>query len=197
MALLDPQRGRTPRDKCGLAFLPRCPVTKRVLAIDPFERFLAKCEFDSRTGCVVWTGGTTQGRGNSATYGSFWYEGKRWFAHRWAAVFIHGLDVDGLTVGHNCPHTPDGHPNTLCVQHLAGETLAANVAERNTRHAKARKVEQDATTRQFWLLVDRGYEPAPPVHDPASFDPNDIPFFEPPAWLKGKYQAPATDDCPF
>lgn len=196
MALHDPQRGRTPRSKCGLAFLPRDPVTKRVLAIDALERFLAKCEFDSRTGCVVWTGGKTRGRGNTATYGSFWYEGRRWFAHRWAAAFIHGLDVDRLTVGHNCPHTPDGHPNTLCVQHLAGEALADNVAERNTRRAAAARVEQSANERQLWLLVERGYEQAPPAHDPATLA-DEMPWFEPPAWLR-QHQAPAlTDDCPF
>jgi hypothetical protein len=34
--------------------------------------------------------------------------------------------------GHVCP----AGPNTLCVQHLAGQTKADNVAERNTRVAR-------------------------------------------------------------
>ena len=57
----------------------------------PLERFIAKCRFEPRTGCVRWIGGKTSGRGNTALYGSFWFEGRRWFAHRWAAAYIHGL----------------------------------------------------------------------------------------------------------
>lgn len=197
MALYDPPKRRTPREKCGLAFLPRDPANGRVMAIDPLERFVAKCQFDPRTGCVLWTGGTTQGRGNTAVYGSFWYDGRRWFAHRWAGVHIHGLDLDGVQAGHYCPHTPDGHPNTLCVQHVTGQTQAENLAEMHERRARGRLVEQSADVRQYWLLVDRGYEQAPAQHDPAAFAPDDIPFHEPPAWLKGSHQPSAPDDCPF
>lgn len=153
------------------------------------ERFRAKCRFDPRTGCVVWTGGTTRGRGNTATYGSFWYDGRRWFAHRWAAAFIHGLDVDGLQVGHNCPFTADGHPNTLCVQHLAGQTQTENLAEALERrgppsHRQSRfKCEQAADTRQQWLFVEIGLLEPEPEHDPDA--PNDYtgPDMHPPEWL--------------
>lgn len=174
-----------------------CPRDERglLLPIDALERFRAKCEFDPRTGCVVWTGGRTQGRGNTAVYGSFWYDGRRWFAHRWAAIFVHGLNIDGLTVGHCCPHTPDGHPNTLCVQHLEAQTLAENVAECNTR-TKTKPPVQSTAQLQFWAFVNKGLEPAPPVHDPASIGPDDIPFFEPPAWL-GRPQRKEPDACPF
>lgn len=147
------------------------------------ERFLAKCRFDPVTGCVVWTGGTSAGRGNSARYGVFWDQGRRHFAHRWSAIHILGLDVEGLTVGHCCPNT-GGKPNTLCVAHLRPETLAENVAERN------RRVAQSSTERQFWLLVQRGYEEAPAVYEG---DPDGIPFFSPPAW----FPAAGGDDCPF
>lgn len=41
------------------------------------ERFAEKCRFDPTTGCVLWTGGTTAGHGNSARYGAFWFEGER------------------------------------------------------------------------------------------------------------------------
>lgn len=147
------------------------------------ERFRAKCRFEPRTGCVLWTGGTTRGRGNTATYGSFWYDGRRWFAHRFAAAFIHGLNIDGLTVGHCCPWTPDGHPNTLCVEHLAGETLASNIAERNTRHATARKASQASGELQLWAFVERGLEEPPPVTDPGKPNPYTGPDLAPPEWL--------------
>lgn len=152
------------------------------------ERFRSKCRFDPRTGCVLWTGGTTRGRGNTATYGSFWYDGRRWFAHRWAAAFIHGLDVEGLQVGHSCPCTGDGHPNTLCVQHVVGQSQADNLAEAlerlgPPRHRRSRfKCEQDGNTRQYWLLAERGYEPPPPVTDPSVLTP-EWPDMHPPEWL--------------
>lgn len=183
---------RTPRERSGLVFLPRDPVTKRVLAIDPLERFRRSCRFDGATGCVLWTGGTTRGRGNSAVYGSFWFEGRRWFAHRWAAVHIHGLDVEGLQVGHNCPNTRNG-PQTLCVEHVEAVTQRENLDELNGRLAKRRRVEQTNEERKYWLLVERGYEEPPPVAEP---NPDDIPFFTPPAWLNGSGPA-ANTDCPF
>ncbi len=37
----------------------------------PLERFLRNCQFDATTGCVLWTGGTTTGRGHTAPYGAF------------------------------------------------------------------------------------------------------------------------------
>lgn len=148
------------------------------------KRFLSKCEFDPITGCVVWKGGTSAGRGNSARYGVFWDRGRRHFAHRWSAVHLLGLDVEGLTVGHCCPHT-GGAPNTLCVLHLKPETLAENVTERNKR------VAQTNAERRLWLLVQRGYEEAPPVYSP---EPEGVPFFEPPPWFP---RAAAATDCPF
>ena len=84
--------------------------------LTPLERFMAKCRFDAGTGCVIWTGAKTSGRGHSAPYGSFWFENRRWFAHRWAAQHIHGHAIDGLQVEHYCPNR--SHPNTLCVEHV-------------------------------------------------------------------------------
>lgn len=191
MALHDPARSYDP-----LAWSVRGEGTSRFVPRDDnhdlqraLARFRAKCLFDPRTGCVVWTGGTTRGRGNTATYGSFWYDGRRWFAHRFAAAFIHGLKIDGLQVGHCCPYTPDGHPNTLCVEHLAGETQTENLAEALARlgppsHRTARfKAEQDATQRQYWLLAERGYEPPEPVTDLTMPNPYTGPDLAPPDWL--------------
>lgn len=160
------------------------------------RRFRAKCVFQPETGCVIWTGATTAGRGNSATYGAFWF-GRKWYAHRWAAAFIHGLDITGKQVGHNCPHTPDEHPNTLCVQHVVGQTQTENLAEqmaRGTGVAGQWLAQQDPAERRMWLLTELGYEEPPPTHDPATLA-DAIPFYDPPAWLKWK--APKYDEPPF
>lgn len=154
------------------------------------ERFAEKCEFDPVTGCVLWTGGTTSGQGNTTRYGAFWAEGRRVPAHRWAAVHIHGIDLGSDEAGHCCPHGP----NSLCVQHLEGQTKAANIGERNTRVAKAA---QSAETRQFYLFKQLGIlEPEPETAAPA--DVPVIPFYEPPEWFR-PYIKPkeANDDCPF
>lgn len=159
------------------------------------ERFAEKCEFDPTTGCVLWKGGTSNGKGNSTRYGVFWDEGRRVFAHRWAAVNIHGIDLGSDEAGHCCPHGP----NSLCVQHLTGQTKAENVAERNTRVAKA---DQTAATRQFYLFKQLGIlEPEPDPGIETLVDQlNDVPFHEPPEWFRPFMQprkANDDDDCPF
>lgn len=156
------------------------------------DRFREKCEFDPTTGCVIWVGGRTRGRGNTTQYGAFKYEGRRWFAHRWAAVFIHGLDVGADTVGHCCPH---GDPNSLCVQHLHVETLSENVAERNTRVAANNRAKQSSGARQYWLFVEKGIEPEPETTETTPGE--GIPFHEPPEWLRGPIEDDAGGDCPF
>jgi hypothetical protein len=154
------------------------------------QRFAEKCRFDPATGCVLWIGGTSSGRGNSTRYGVFWDDGRRVFSHRWAAVHIHGIELGANEAGHCCP----SGPNSLCVQHLEGQTKADNIAERNTRVAKAN---QTAATRQFYLFKQLGIgepEPEYPVPIPVL----EIPFYEPPAWLR-PYMPPSEidDDCPF
>lgn len=157
------------------------------------QRFAEKCEFDAVTGCVLWVGGTSGGQGNTTRYGVFWDEG-RVFAHRWAAVHIHGIELGTSEAGHCCP----GRPNSLCVQHLEAQTKAENIAERNTRVAKAN---QSAETRQFYLFKALGiHEPDPAMQ--ASLDTlNDVPFdfHEPPEWLRPylKPREANDDDCPF
>ena len=154
------------------------------------ERFAEKCEFDASTGCVVWKGGTSGGQGNTTRYGAFWDDGRRVPAHRWAAVNIHGIDLGSDEAGHCCPHGP----NSLCVQHLTGQTKAENIAERNTRVAKAN---QSASTRQFYLFKQLGIlEPEPEGAEPAGVP--EIPFYEPPEWFRPFIQKATNDDeCPF
>jgi len=152
-------------------------------------RFRSMCRFEPETGCVIWVGGTTSGRGHHVRYGSFWYNGRRWFAHRWAAKFIRGLTIDGLQVDHDCPHIPT--PNTLCVEHGTPLTLGQNRELQTLRAFQARK---RAIHVQVGLLpYPDGYGPTEPT------PPDLIPFFNPPAWLG--IQGPDNDHeraaCPF
>lgn len=160
------------------------PAERTALAL---QRFREKCQFDPTTGCVLWTGGTTAGRGNSAVYGAFWYEGRRWFAHRWAAVHVHGLVVGNLQVGHCCP----SGPNTLCVEHVQPQTQVDNLDEMHGRRAGIAL--QSANERQFWLFVSLGLEPAPAIAAP---DNDAVPFYSPPKWLVDDAVKTGLD-CPF
>lgn len=119
------------------------------------QRFLAKCQFDAVTGCVLWTGGKTRGRGKTSWYGSFWYEGRRWTAHRWAAKHIHGLCIDQMDVDHKCC-------NTLCQAHLQA-------------------VPGQENTALYWLRVEKGIIDLPP---PPVSDEYGVPFYLPPPWFE-------------
>lgn len=125
-----------------------------VSATSALERFLARCRFDATTGCVHWIGGKTRGRGKTAWYGSFWYQGKAWKAHRWAARFIHKLDIDGREVDHMCG-------DTLCVRHLQAVTGEVN-------------------RELYWIRVEVGLEPDP---EPLERDSSAVPYYLPPDWL--------------
>lgn len=149
---------------------------------DAMRRFAEKCAFDAATGCVMWVGGTSMGRGHNEPYGSFWFEGERWFAHRWAARHIHGYDITGLHVDHYCPFGP----STLCVEHVRPETAERN---RQLQHLRPGRAFQDLATKQYWLFVHKGIERLP---ERFRFKPEDIPFadpgdfepLQPPEWLR-------------
>ncbi|MDE2426694.1 MAG: hypothetical protein KGO96_12385 [Elusimicrobia bacterium] len=136
-------------------------------------RFIAKCRFDPGTGCVIWTGGQTSGRGHSSPYGAFWFAGRRWFAHRWAAQFIHGLDIDGAQVDHCCPPGRTGYgfapPNTLCVHHVRPLSPAAN------------RQKQTLDQRRYWIYCQVGLEEPPPIW---ANNFTEIPFYPEPEWMK-------------
>lgn len=172
----------------------RCPTRGRFHSDLPLlDRFRAKCHFDATTGCVLWVGGTTAGRGKSALYGSFWdsTEKRRYFAHRWAAKHIHKLDIDGYTVDHCCPLWRAGGtepllPNTLCVQHVQRLSRVDNTLL--------------ALQRRTWILTQKGYYEPPPMFDGLEAPPeyHALPLHEPPAWLALDTPVNSADeDCPF
>lgn len=176
--------------KKSLPGMLACPRDEkgRLLPMNALKRFAEKCAFDPVTGCVMWIGGTTSGRGHSEPYGSFWFEGARWFAHRWAAAFIHGHEITGLQVDHNCPCGP----STLCVEHVKPETSDINRYLQNHRPGRAF---QDLVTKQYWLFVSKGIE----EYIPPKRELSDVPFFAPPEWLRPflpSFEVLA-NDCPF
>ena len=132
------------------------------------------------------------GQGKTTRYGSFWFEGKVWAAHRWSGVHIHGLDLSGHQAGHCCP----GGPNSLCVQHIEAQTALENITEQHDRLGNpVHRVTQSAREKQFWLFVALGIEQEPPRQE---IDPDAVPFHEPPAWLRPfLHRAENDDDCPF
>lgn len=153
----------------GGLFLPR----------DAYARFREKCRFEPETGCVIWVGGTTQGRGHHVPYGAFWFERRRWFAHRWAAKYIHGLDIEGMQVDHCCPNIPK--PNTLCVQHLQAVTAKTN---------------RELQTRRTFIYLQVGIIQYHELYG-EDLDPEEsVPFYNPPSWL-GDYGETNGNACPF
>lgn len=138
-----------------------------------FQRFTAKCQFEATTGCVIWIGGKCYGRGKNIRYGIFRGEGGRkvapWLAHRWAAKYIHGLDIDELQVDHCCPNIPI--PNTLCVEHLQAIT-----GDRN-RHLQTER-------RRHFVHLEVGLLPYDEIYGGEEIVADVIPFYEEPEWLK-------------
>lgn len=139
------------------------------------ERFLSFCKLNPQTGCVEWTGYKMHAHGKTALYGRFYFEGKMWLAHRWAAKYIHGLEIDNMQVDHCCPNI---HPNTICVHHLQAVTPMVN-----------RELQ--------WIRVQVGLLEAPPIYDPYD-DPDAPPYYDMPGWMKtlGSFGHDTTD-CPF
>lgn len=144
-------------------------------------RFRKFCEFEAATGCVVWTGGTAMGRGHHVPYGAFWFAGRRWFAHRWAAKYIHGHEIEELQVDHCCPGL--AIPNTLCVQHV--QPLSS---ERN-RHLQTER-------RRRFVHLQVGLVQYEEIYGYPVEDDDSVPFYAPPAWL-GLSGDKHDDPCPF
>ncbi len=138
------------------------------IPIPAIERFRAKCRFEPETGCVIWEGSKSWGRGKNIRYGGF-RDGKTiWLAHRWSAKHIHGFDIDGLQVDHCCPNIPI--PNTLCVEHVRPLSSEQNRWLQTER-------------RRQYVHMQVGLLPYEDIYGFAETDDDLIPFYDPPAWL--------------
>lgn len=151
------------------------------------ERFRRFCRFDATTGCVLWVGGTTKGRGHHVDYPAFWFLGERWFGHRFSARYIHGLDIDSYQVDHCCPHRP--YPETLCVEHVQAITPKEN---RDLQALRKRMIHMQVGLVDYHDVY--GHRPAETI-----ITGDNIPFFQPPAWLSATIQGEphGSPDCPF
>lgn len=85
------------------------------------------------------------------------------------ARFIHGQEIDGFQTDHCCDTIPI--PNTLCVQHLQSVTPQRN---RELQHQR-RMIHLQVGLLHYDDIYGGRYEP----------DTDAVPFFSPPAWLKG------------
>ncbi len=140
-------------------------------------RFVSKCEYNEMTGCVLWTAAPHHYRDGEPWYGGFHFEGSKWLAHRWAALFIHGLNLSGgLTVGHCCP----GWPNNKCVHHLEPQTYQEQNAEMNYRKLRKQRGLLTNIEKRYWLGVVKGFEePLEPLENGMA-----VPYPDPPEWFR-------------
>jgi len=101
-------------------------------------RFLNMCVEDPTTGCLIWAGAQSRGRGNTAWYGSFTPTGCHSVrAHKFYAVSVLGLRPK--TDLHHLDHTCT---NSLCVRHVECVPVSVNLALR-------------------WIRVQVGLDPSP------------------------------------
>lgn len=147
------------------------------VSIETLRRFYAKLEVDpchgfEGTACVLWTGGKSCGQGKTIKYGVLKHNGRRWYAHRWVAKYIHGQEIDFKQVDHQCNRP-------LCVAHLLAMTPEWN-----------RELQ--------WIRVQVGIDDNPrPQFAP---DEHAVPFYDPPEWYKVltlMFGNSTTGECPF
>lgn len=106
-----------------------------------------------RSGCHFWAGTRSRGRGNRKWYGTFWFDGARWRAHRFADEVLgrRGPLPEGYHRDHTCEFS-------LCVnpEHIERVTREENERRKQER----RKERQDRVpwqqTRSMaeWLGAD-------------------------------------------
>lgn len=155
-------------------------------------RFLRLCVEDHSSGCLIWAGAKSRGRGNTAWYGSFGPTGQNSVrAHKFYGVAVLGLRPQ--TELHHLDHLC---PNSLCVRHIECVPISVNLKLRWIRIQVGADPELDYNThvrlqmQQFltqrgpaffgsdarrlwtrWQLPESTFCPDP--FDPRFWDPGD------------------------
>jgi hypothetical protein len=92
---------------------------------EALDRFWAKVNKDTESGCWEWTGAL-----NSMKYGNLTYKQKNYLAHRVSYSLIHGEIPKGLDLDHLCRNTKCINPDHLeAVTHRENLMRGAGVAK--------------------------------------------------------------------
>ena len=110
------------------------------------SRFLARVERDESSGCLNWRGYV-----RSDGYGSFWADGRKHVAHRWAYRTLVGevaaeLTIDHLCRNRRCVNTAHLEPVSRGENVLRGVGIAAMRA-RQTECSKGHPLDEENTYR--------------------------------------------------
>jgi hypothetical protein len=120
---------------------------------DALKRFNDRYIKDDN-GCWLWTGTTDQDG-----YGIINSQNKNIRAHRWAAKYLKGLDIDGLCVCHTCDTPSCVNPDHLWVGTTQENTVDRNNKNRQTRYNKRCVITPDGEFESI-ILASKHYKVA-------------------------------------
>lgn len=132
--------------------LNACGITWDASDIARFLSYTVECPY---TGCLIWAGAKSRGRGNTAWYGSFHMHPHSVRAHKFYAVAVLGLRPNSAL--HHLDHTCT---NSLCVRHVECVPISVNLKLRWIRIQVGLDPEPDYDTavrsRMQQFLIERG-----------------------------------------
>ena len=102
---------------------------------DDLRRFLSKVIIYDNTECIEWKGGIQQSKQKYGGYGTFWYSGRKGYAHRFIYEHCEGKIPNGLVIDHLCRNRICVNPSHLRITTtkdniLCGEGFSANQARK-------------------------------------------------------------------
>jgi hypothetical protein len=93
-------------------------MAKRLVGVDPIERFNQKYIVDQETGCWIWIAAKCLG------YGLIRINGKMMRAHRFSYEYYKGPLDSKLDICHNC-----NNPSCVNPSHLRQDTVSSNMID--------------------------------------------------------------------
>lgn len=107
-----------------------------------------------KTGCLEWTGSLKKpcsrdfrAGGQALQHGTFWFDGRKVYAHRMAVSLVTGVDIDALPlIGHECD-------NPKCVEpmHLVFSDYSTNLKEAWDRGRRATSTDRNLRELSEWF----------------------------------------------